>query len=377
MRAALPLVVLTAALLLLDPRASPPVVASLEPAQQKTNPLLLPRALDLYAEGQFDPAITRIITTSGFTIEEATRWINAGGRATQERRKLIAATAALEYSAVRLFLIPRLVTWARTLVVSPSGPTEAEALWLRASVALSQGLGQWTFLTTGTVPAVAGPQNARSAVPVQSIGHVAYAAQRFPENPFFKLASVVAAEYSTSPARSGRSPRRFGGDASDPARSPTSNEAQVLTGAASLAESLVGNSAFRAEAHLRLGYIQFRLGQNDAALRNFDAVVGDGTRSDLRYLAHLYSGLALARVNRTAEAAAAFRAALRVVPGAGSATTLLTHVLLTSGQIGEAEALAGQFLSAPVNKNDPWDKYFSGDFLQYGEILGRLRERLR
>ena len=376
MRAASPLLVLTAALLIFDPRASPPVSAGVESLQQKTNPLLLPRALDLYAEGQFDEGLTQIVTKSGFTVEDATRWINARGRVAQDRRKLVAATAALEYSTVRQFLIPRLMTWARTLVVAPPGSAETEALWLRASIALSQGLGQWTFLTTGAVPAVAGPPS-RSAVPTPTIGHAAYAAQRFPDNPYFRMAGVIAAEYSTSPARAGRSPRRFGGDSSDPARSSTSNEARVLASAADSAQTLTANPAFRAEAHLRLGYIQFRLGQNDAALQNFDQVVAAGGRSDFRYLAHLYSGLALARVNRTSEAAAAFRAALRVVPRAGSATTLLTHVLLTSGQIGEAETLSGEFIAGPVNRNDPWDQYFFGDFPQLGELVGRLRERLR
>jgi hypothetical protein len=261
------------------------------------------------------------------------------------------------------------------LVVSPSGPAETEALWLRASIALSEGLGQWAFLTTGAVPAVPGPP-ARSTTPAAPvIGHAAYAAQRFPDDPYFRMAAVIGAEYSTSSARI--TPRRFGGDSSDPARSSTSNEARVLAAAAQSVQTLIANPAFRSEAQLRLGYIQFRLGQNDAALQSFDEVVASGGRSDLRYLAHLYSGLALARVNRVSEAVSAFRAALRVVPGASSATTLLTHVLLTSGQIAEAEGLAGEFLSSPVNRNDPWDRYFFGDFAQYGELVGRLRERLR
>src|SRR5262245_16463403 len=130
MRAVLPVVVLTAACLSLIPPVATRAVAGAGLEQQKVNPLLLPRALDLYATGQFDEGMRRIVTLSGFTTEEATRWINAASRTTQDRRKLVAATAALEYASVRPFLVPRLISWARTLIAAPTGPSETEALWL-------------------------------------------------------------------------------------------------------------------------------------------------------------------------------------------------------------------------------------------------------
>ena len=71
------LVTLTAAFVVVGPSTLGPVHAGSALEQQKTNPRLLPRALDLYSGGQFDAGMLRIVEASGFTIEEAQNWVNA------------------------------------------------------------------------------------------------------------------------------------------------------------------------------------------------------------------------------------------------------------------------------------------------------------
>jgi Flp pilus assembly protein TadD len=200
------------------------------------------------------------------------------------------------------------------------------------------------------------------------------------------MAEVVGAEFLTSPAIVGRAARiafrdpgfdRLGADEPDRASLAAADELRTLEDAAKKAATLLSVDELRAEASVRLGYIALRLGRTDEALGHLDRLAELSATPGWRYLGHLYTGLTLARLNRVDEAAAAYRAALGVVPRARSATTLLTALLLTNGRLNEAEAESAQFLAAPEAPNDPWRTYLLGDFPQLPALLIRLREAIR
>jgi Flp pilus assembly protein TadD len=359
------------------------VAAGRDQAPAKPNAYLLQKALDEYFQGQFDSGLKKIME-SGFTVAEVQRWVNAGSRATQERRRLAAATVTLEYAARRFYLIPQLLTWARPLVAGASAPTATEAVWLRASIALSEGHTRWAFLTTGTLSQ--SPAAAAAEVSKGAVGHLSYASQRLPDDPYVKMAQAVAAEYLTSRATPGASSRfdrgtpgfdKFGADLNDTLSLRNAGHVPTLERAAAVLGTLLPHDVLGDEAHLRLGYIQLRLGQNDSALQHFDRVTTTAASPAHRYLGHLFAGLALARVNRGSEAATSYRAALRLVPRARSATTLLTSVLLMHGQMAEAELVATEFIGGTPAAVDPWDRYFIGDFPQFPQLIARLKEALR
>lgn len=348
------------------------------PPARKGGPPLLWAALDRYSGGQFEDGFKQVLLT-GFSIADAERWIDAGGRGAAPRRRSAAVVCALEYASMRPYLMLSLIPWGRSqLAIGPAHPVEA--LWFRASIALAEGHGRWALLNAGV------PVQAAGRVASAPLGLLAAAEQRMPNDPYIRMASVVGAEFLTSPAIVGRAARlaardpgfdRLGGDEPDRTALSTAGEIRALEDAARTAETLLSVEELRAESSVRLGYLSLRLGRTDEALGHLDRLATMPATPTWRYLGHLYTGLTLARLNRVDEAAAAYRAALAVVPRARSATTLLTGLLLTNGRLTEAEEEAGAFLGTPEAGNDPWRSYLLGDFPQLPSLLIRLREAIR
>jgi Flp pilus assembly protein TadD len=151
----------------------------------------------------------------------------------------------------------------------------------------------------------------------------------------------------------------------------------ALERAAGLLERLTSHETLGGEANLRLGFVRLRQGQSDAALAHIDRLPSLTKDVSLRYLGHLLSGWTLASLDRTQEAAVAYRAALSLVPRAQSATSLLVGLLVRNDQLADAEAAAEEFLVADVAPMDPWRTYYVGDFAQYPALVRELREAIR
>jgi tetratricopeptide (TPR) repeat protein len=355
-------------------------------------------ALDRYAAGEYVRAIDVLLTVGGFEVTQAETWILAAAPEDVPRRRLAAAVVALEYTAARAGLSPGLYEWAaKTLREAPSfrpadparprplDPHPAEALWLRASVALAEGRGAWALLTgvpfgtaTPAVPAVA-PD------PLAGVGHLAYALSRAPDDPHLRLARVVGAEVAAGQlddmrlSSSGpQSPVIDRVEASLVGDAPSrSRQAERLKMAAASLEPLLGHAAVGGEAHLRLGYIHLRLGESALALEHLNRVDA-ATREDFaRCLAHLFAGWALARQGKADDAIARYRSALQVVPRARAASTLLAAELIRRGRLGEAETLVDDFFSLPPEGGDPWRWYLLGDYRAYAELIEELRGLVR
>jgi Flp pilus assembly protein TadD len=139
---------------------------------------------------------------------------------------------------------------------------------------------------------------------------------------------------------------------------------------------LLADDAIGAEAQLRLGYIQLRLGKRDLALQHFQKVEGKGDET-LEYLARLFSGWTLAQEGRTDDAIGQYRRALEIVPRARSASTLLTMLLVMNHRLAEAEEVAAALVSASEPADDPWRGYKLGSYRAYQGLIDRLHEAIR
>jgi tetratricopeptide (TPR) repeat protein len=342
-------------------------------------------AMDRYVPGDYEKAVTTLANLGGFDMMGAEEWIISGTPGAVQRRRLIAAIVALEYTASRPGLSPSLFEWGAKTLSASVEPQPSEALWLRASVALAEGRAAWPILM-GLPPGLGARPVASTAPPDPLLGHghLAYALSRFPDDPHFKLAQIVSAEATTSPATGAivltpdgkgvvtdqLDAQMLPRVAPGPAR-PTA----LLERAAEAAGTLTSNSIVGPEAHLRLGYLQLRLGHHDLALQQFRQI--DTADSFVAYLGHLFSGWTLAKDGQADAAVAAYRAALGVVPHARSASTLLTTFCIMSGRQDEAEKLANELMTKPAVAEDPWRTYLLGDYREYPKLIARLREAIQ
>jgi hypothetical protein len=126
-----------------------------------------------------------------------------------------------------------------------------------------------------------------------------------------------------------------------------------------------------AEAHVRGGWILFQLARPEDALKWLDAAT-PGDDRQLAYWLNLFRGRVLGGLSRTQESADAYRAALRLYPGAQSAALGLALQLVRLYRADEADeiALAARRSSAP----DPWSDYPRADRRFTAGCFLQLRE---
>jgi predicted Zn-dependent protease len=82
-------------------------------------------------------------------------------------------------------------------------------------------------------------------------------------------------------------------------------------------------------------------------------------------------------MNKPADAQAAYRAALEIVPGAHAATMALAALLTTQNQRIEAAAAIDRLIASNRSVADPWWSYWPGDFRFVDNLLLQLREAVR
>jgi tetratricopeptide (TPR) repeat protein len=342
-------------------------------------------ALDRYVKGEYERSVSVLANIGGFDVTGAEEWILSGGVGAVQKRRFIAALVALEYTASRPGLSPLLYEWGAKTLRESAEKQPLEATWLRASVALAEGRGAWPLLM-GLPPGLgARPMASTAAVdPLLGHGHLAYTLSRFAADPHFRLAQIVTAEAMTSPAvgaivltPDGRGVVTDQLDAQmlDVAATGPANPSKLLERAAEAARVLTAAPLVGPEAHLRLGYLQLRLGHHDLALQQFTQI--DTTDPFVAYLGHLFAGWTLAKDGQADAAVVAYRAALAVVPHARSASTLLTAFSIMSGRLDDAEKLASELMAKPAVGDDPWRIYLQGDYREYSKLIAGMREAIK
>jgi tetratricopeptide (TPR) repeat protein len=351
-----------------------------------------------YENGEYDKATKQLQNVSeygedGLLFEfyrDSPKWMAAAGPEAAARRRMIVATAALEAASYHVYTARPFIEFACEMLRASSPespalpPTKAERLWFLASTALLEYQDDWTFLNGAPL----GPNGSfvGTWVPLETgsiqLGHLMHAEARLPGEPRFALARGIGIEYS---ARTVVDARRQTIIASDLLAAEMIDVNSRLTAARVAAvrraiavfEPLVSNAEVGAEARLRLGYCQLRLGQHAGAIASFEQAEARSTDAWVVHLSALFRGWTLDRDGRHVEAAAAYRSALAAVPRARTAVTLLTASLVENGHGAEAETVSTEFLSAKTLPEDPWLQYFQGDARQYDALLAQLREAIK
>jgi hypothetical protein len=397
------------------------------------------RVLNAYHERQYDVALGQLRSVGNSRAirsrlnDHAQNWVEAGPSQSRDRRWRIAAMVALESAHVgfqaagqpsvpysrrndqQLFETRELMELGcRWLRQSP--PTEFERLWLLASVALVQSVQNHyqaytalrffrNIIIDPDVPirpilralenelaAVSNPPRGRGAfltspdewtmnanIQEWDLAHRAHATSRFPHEPRFGLARILARPEArrmpNRPATSaffmaqGMGVAEFDGIAWGEAEAKRLVEKTFVD-----LEAFLKHPEVSAEAHLRRAILQFHRANLAESLEELRHATKTSDR-DIAYVAHIYTGLALDGLNRRKEAIDAFEAALRLVPGAPSAVMALVADLFLADRRAEASARLEAAFAKPAPM-DPWKRFSLGDYRFWPTYLQQLREAL-
>jgi len=339
--------------------------------------------------------------------QDAPAWILARGPESEDRRRLVAASLALEAARATVAewdASRHLVEWGCQLLRAGGPPQPAEYVWHLAAAALIQSAGDTVFL-------VGLPPMARDRHPARgkAIDHLAHAEARFPSEDRFKLVRAVAYERMSwrgedrnpvwvDPARSAtilaaqESARREAAQPPQELRFERSAALQLVKDGrppqdaatrslelwqlVDLLTPLAERPSVQAEARVRLGVTCLRLGRRDRALAELRRAAPPAADPFLVYLTRYFTGRALEADGDRPAAAAEYRAALQAVPQAQSATLALSAILFVAGSREEAFALTRDATQARPPA-DPWREYVIGENRFLPALIGRLREGLR
>lgn len=309
-------------------------------------------AMDLDAAqrqlARFDPSV--LPTTAAPGTKEAR----------EEQRRLVTAFA-LEVAAVgskkHSAAAARLVEWACAYVRAHSPHNEFDRAWQLAALSILEG-------------------GIDSAALHDHLDHVQ---SLFRDEPRLTLARGIAEEQFSAPSEvltrtaseASLAKAREIATRAEGERFRASERAIARFREAAKTESL------RAEAGLRLGHVKLRQGRYDEALSAFTGVEAQTEDRALVYLVHLFRGIALENRGRVDEARASFWQALKISPGAHSATLRLAALEFRHGRIDSPEPMLDKLLKTGDPRRDPWWSYYAGDWRFWYPRIERVRSLLK
>lgn len=142
------------------------------------------------------------------------------------------------------------------------------------------------------------------------------------------------------------------------------------------------------EARVRLARLRIDASQPAVALELLDGFEPRTTDAALVYLARLFRGKALERLDRRGDARRAYESALRTKPRAESASLSLAAVAFLDNDLDTADRLATEAATASYAidtpsfaassaTDDPWIKYWLGDMRNWNALLTAVRAHLK
>jgi hypothetical protein len=333
-------------------------------AASGSDPLAMP-LLERYASGEFDAVAGELATLTDFSNiykdlrRNAPAWIDANGASDRDRRRLAAATFALEaarvgalydWKRVQRFIRADLIYWRPPAELVEWGcalmretpPTPIEQTWQLAALAVASRAQDFEFL-------IGSPWEGRANAK-DEYAHLEHAAQRFPREHRFLLAQGIAIEWRLFPS----------------ARTPGAPEMLRIFA------NLRNDPRVGPEALMRSGVHRFRTGDRGLAELELREAEDRATDPFVTYLARFYLGQ-MAR--GAADAEAAYRGALTAVPRAQSATFALALLLAKRGVRSEGAALIDASLQQP-HAVDPWRSYADADDRFWPVHIAALREAI-
>jgi tetratricopeptide (TPR) repeat protein len=353
-------------------------------------PLDLARLLDLYAGGRFDEAVRSVAQAGDETGRHLRRHWDVSGRqwidadpAQRPQRILAAVAFALETEHVRAERGDWRVTddppcpascvldWAQLRLIERGSPDQAERAWLLAAAALTGGVQDWRYLQRPV-----DPRRSTRVLP----GLMDRALLRFPGDPSLRLEQALAAAGRFNITVDGRRlaptvmalPPAFGGRGFSvvPIRLDGQEAAGLLT-------ALVDDPQVGAEARMRLGFLYWAFGRDEAARDALTKAAAQAGDADLRYLAQFLLGwIAIARGD-SAAAIPPLEAALAARPGSQSAALALASLELQRGDAGKAHDLARASLDERRADVDPWRLFLYGHHPQWPARVAELRRAVK
>ena len=339
----------------------------------------LPGLLDLYYEGRHDAAIGQAAALPDLGplrlqfVQRTPAWI-AADPATTDKRRAAVAGFLVELAAARLETdwgrLSDLIEWTCAQILRSNGPPSAfERSWHMATTALAgrARVRVWLLGPYARLPHQKPRQPSKEDPP--SPRHLMHAIERFPDDPQFQLARVVA--------------WTWGRDA-EPIRNiePGVNERMRIARPAQLEaitayEPLTAIPAIAAEAWIRTGLVHVTVGDPAAALKAFEAARPGATTTQMKYLSHFLSGRALEMLNRQDEAIAEYTKALDIVPLAESATVALASLRFLSSEHDASVALIDKTFARTSTITDPGRLTGYGSYLHWPEIKAAMRAELK
>jgi hypothetical protein len=328
--------------------------------------------LDRYSHGEFAAVSVALEHLDDFRTlltelkADGPAWIAEGGPPDRPRRRLVAATLALEAARADAWrewkLVqhqpkaspidtlywqppPLLIAWGAELLRAAGPPTPVERWWQLAAVAVAERAEDFEFL-------IGSPFEPRSD-PGDEINFVPVLLARFPHEPRFQLAGAIAFEWRTWPAE--RRTTQGGKEAID------------------AFDVLSKDDSVGPEALVRLGEIRLRVGNPGAALALFDRADASTRDPYVVYLARFLRGQAFEKQKRGPEAILAYRAALAAVPRAQSASVALATQLFLIDRRADAAAVLNASLSGGPQPVDPWRTFADADDRFWPELIAHLR----
>ena len=357
-------------------------------------PLDLARVLDLYTSGQFDQAVGQV-ARAGSEIgrnlrlhwpDAGRRWIDAGP-AGGPQRMLAAAALALETEHLRAergewriasgpsCATPCVLDWAQRLLIERGTPDAAERAWYLAAAAVAGGVRDWRYLRRPV-----DPSRADRVLP----GLMDRAIERFPGDSQLRLEQALAAAGRFNMLVDGGRraadaltlplPLRLGGRGEFVFAGLALDTEDTVAG---MLGELADDPAVGAEARMRLGYLHWAFGRNEAAREELAKAAHLATDTDVRYLAQFLLGWTATFRGDTAAAVSAFEAALTTRPGSQSAAVALAALELQRGDADKAHDLARTSLEQRRADADPWRLFLYGHHPQWPARIAELRRQVK
>ena len=336
--------------------------------------------LDTYHAGSHDQAVSRAAAVKDLGplrlpfVQQTPGWV-AGDPA---RRASVAAFIA-ELAAARLEddwgRLSDLIEWTCAQLLRTAGPpTEFERRWHMATTALAgrARVRVWLLGPYARLPHQKPLKRPPSKEDPPSPLHLMHALERFPDDPHFQLARIVAWTWGrdSEPMRNMRADWQRNIDRWGPSR-PSQLEAITAF------EPLTRVPEIAAEAWIRTGLIYVTVSDHAAALAAFANAQPLARTPQLKYLAHFLAGRSLEVLQKPDEAMAQYRRALEEVPSAESATIALASLLFLRGDSEPSIAMIEKRFAASDPATDPGRLIGYGAYLHWPEIKAAMRAELK
>ena len=332
--------------------------------------------IDDYYQGRHDDAVAKAAALPDLGplrlrfVQDTLGWV-AADPAQAERRRHAVAGFIVELAAARLETdwgrLSDLIEWTCAQILRPGPPSEFEHTWHMSTTALAGRARTrvWLLGPFARLPHQKPRPPQKDDPP--SPKHLLHAIERFPDDPHFQLARVIAWTWG----RDEEPIRNLRRDDDEESRARVSRAPQLEAIVA--LEPLTSVPAIAAEALIAIGRIRVTVRDHAAALRAFEQAQPLAQTTELRYVSALLAGRALEALDRGDEAAAQYRRALEIVPGAESATIALAGLRFSGDARDQAVAMIDSLFTKPSTTTDPVRLVGYGSFMHWPQLKAAMR----